>query len=200
MTTYSFAFLFGAGARTGIGERLVKPYLPPVMKHLYSRLAEEFPLLFGKNSVYAVHAERFKEDFEGTFADVVLKYARGGGFGPSTPPTLILLEHQGTLARYFSRFILDSAGSDCYSKLLLALKKSGMIQQSIFGSLNYECLLEQSADGLDLTVDYWCDQNHPDVVSLAKIHGSCNFVTQRFDRHQQAYAAHAQTKHRCNTD
>ncbi len=189
MATFSFAFLMGAGASTGIGKGRVKPSLPPVMKELYTKLAEENPGQWGANSPLGVHAERFRENFEKTYADLVLRYPEGGGSGPVTPDTLSLLKGQEPLARYFSRFLLDHTGSDCYSRLLLNLKKSGIIERSIFGSLNYECLFEQAARRLSLRVDYWCDEIDPNVVRLAKIHGSCNFVTQRFDAYQQGILA-----------
>jgi hypothetical protein len=38
-----------------------------------------------------------------------------------------------------------SPGGDSYSKLIVALKNSGSLSLSIFGSLNYDCLFEQAA-------------------------------------------------------
>ena len=80
------------------------------------------------------------------------------------------------LAQCFSQFLLDETRADCYSRLLDELRKSGKIEETIFGSLNYDCLLEQAASHLGLRVDYSCATQAPDTACVAKLHGSANFV------------------------
>ena len=172
MTT-EFAFLFGAGASKALGMH-VKPCTPPLMRELYDELAKAFPKEWGVGSPLERYRDQFKNDFEQTYTEVVLKntneYALPG-------PALSLLEGQKPLALYFSRFVLDGTRMDYYSKLLDALGRSGKIPYSVFGSLNYECLFEQAAGILDLRIDYeW--GNAVDSIRIAKLHGSCNFIAQ----------------------
>jgi len=80
------------------------------------------------------------------------------------------------------------------------LKSSGKIQQSVFGSLNFDSLLEQAAVGLGLRVDYRCNEIGDDVIRVAKVHGACAFITRELSRHQRAMlaAAGAQFEDRVN--
>src|SRR5438034_882087 len=102
MTT-EFAFLFGAGASKALGMH-VKPCTPPLMRELYDELAKAFPKEWGVGSPLERYRDQFKNDFEQTYTEVVLKntneYALPG-------PALSLLEGQKPLALYFSRFVLD---------------------------------------------------------------------------------------------
>ena len=82
-------------------------------------------------------------------------------------------------------------GEDLYSRLLRALSDSGKIQEAVFGSLNYDCLLEQAAYGLGLHVDYSCDEIASSSIRVAKIHGSCNFITEPLSQHGKAMLAGA---------
>lgn len=166
-------FLFGAGASKGAGH--VDPYCPPVMQHLYEELARSFPEKWGPGSSMDKHEEKFRQNFEEAFAEIVLRVGKDN-FGPLiTPPSLSILEAQCPLALYFSRFVLDSSGLDCYSKLLSRLKDSGKIPHCLFGSINYDCLFEQAALKLGLWSDYDCI--HGESAQVAKLHGSCNFIT-----------------------
>lgn len=110
-----------------------------------------------------------------------------------SPPGLKLLEFQRPLARYFSSFVLDNGGADCYSKLLNSLKDAGKLAHAVFGSLNYECLFEQAAENLGLIVDYQCCDTKPDTVCVAKLHGSCNFVTDELTQASRAILASTNT-------
>lgn len=161
----------------------VRPHAPPLMRELYDELAEAFPREWGNGSPYAKHSEQFRNNFEQTFTEVVL----GNDYLPS--PALTLLEHQVPLALYFSRFVLDSAGEDCYSKLLVSLNGAGKIPHTVFGSLNYECLLEQAAQNLGIEVDYWCGNPNPNMIRVAKLHGSRNFITAEITQGSRAMLA-----------
>ena len=47
----------------------------------------------------------------------------------------------------------------------------------LFSTLNYECVLELSASGMGLTVQYWHDALKPGAIRVWKLHGSCNFLS-----------------------
>ena len=141
------AFLFGAGASKA-AHGWVKPYAPPLMHQLFDELARAFPREWGPGSTYEKYSDQFRKNFEQTFTEVVL----GNDFQPS--PALTLLEGQRPLALYFSRFVLNNTGADCYSKLLASLGAAGKISHAVFGSLNYECLFEQAAHDLLRMINY----------------------------------------------
>ncbi len=65
-----------------------------------------------------------------------------------------------------------------YSVLVRDLSEKERLGRVVFGTLNYDCLLEQALLDLDFTVDYMLDNaNEASSVPVAKIHGSCNFVS-----------------------
>jgi hypothetical protein len=168
-----FAFLLGAGASKAVGAD-VKPRTPPLMRDLYDELARDFPKQWGPGSPLENYRDRFNADFEQTYTEIVLQttseYALPG-------PSLLLLEGpQRILASYFSRFVLGPSGTDYYSKLLEAFRRSGNLPQTVFGSLNYECLFEQAAENLSLHVNYDGPDFRADTVHVSKLHGSCNFI------------------------
>jgi hypothetical protein len=179
-TEEQLVFLLGAGASHGIGKkgRSVVPYCPPLMKHLYDKLAAEIPDEYGPGSALEQYADDFRADFEATFTRVVLKHANGGGAGPATPDTLTLLESQRSLALYFAQFSLLTGLPNYYSKLLAALQAADLIERTIFRTLNYECLFEQAAEQLKLRIDYSCKDRSPEILRVAKLHGSCNFLVE----------------------
>jgi flavin-binding protein dodecin len=120
------------------------------------------------------HADQFKKNFEHAYTEFVLKNTTEYAL---PDPALSLLEGQKPLALYFSRFVLDRTRMDYYSKLLDALDRTGNIPHTIFGSLNYDCLFEQAARILDLSIDYECG-NGVDDIRVDKIHGSSNFIAE----------------------
>jgi hypothetical protein len=158
------------------------------MRELYDRLADQFPAEWGPASPLAQHGSAFRENFEEAFTEFALKMPRGRSMG-FTPPTLNLLEGQRTLAIYFSQFTLDAAGADCYSNLIRAVKNAGVLPLCTFGSLNYDCLMEQAARALGIPVDYTCASDAPHQIHLAKIHGSCNFITPTLSQYDRALLA-----------
>lgn len=186
-------FLFGAGASKAANEH-VHPCSPPLMDKLYERLAKHFPQEWGYHvqiGGYRLgdYREEFKENFEKTFAKIFLRVHEDDESPRTTPDTLTILEQQRTLALYFSQFVLDSSRQDPYSKLLASLIKSRKIQVSQFGSLNYDCLFEQAAHGLGVRVDYFGGSRDAGLILAAKIHGSCNFITQEISQMNRALLA-----------
>jgi len=83
-------FLFGAGASKGAGH--IEPGCPPVMNGIYDELAKTFPAEWGAGTHLAVHASKFRENFEPTFSEEVLTF--GGGIPRAG--SLTLLEKQRT--------------------------------------------------------------------------------------------------------
>lgn len=177
-------FLFGAGASNGAIR--VDPYCPPLMRELYDELAKCYPNEWGLTSRLSPHADQFRDNFEATFSEVVLKIPKD-----SAPPfmvdSLTLLEKQRLLAKYFSQFVLHSNGMDLYTKLLISLSNAGQILDCLIATLNYDCLVEQAADRIGLRVDYLCTERKS--VRVAKLHGSCNFITKRLSQHGRAMLA-----------
>jgi hypothetical protein len=184
---HRIAFLLGAGASFGASTG-TNPYPPPLMRELYDRLAAQFPEEWGAAGPLAKHSDAFRDNFEEAFTEFFLKMPRDRSLG-FTPPTLNLLEGQRTLAIYFSQFTLDAAGADCYSNLIRAVKNAGVLSLSTFGSLNYDCLMEQAAYTQGISVDYTCASGAPNQIRVAKIHGSCNFVTPTLSQHDRALLA-----------
>ena len=178
-------FLFGAGASKGATHIL--PYCPPVMRGLYNELAKYDPNEWGPTSRLSAYADRFRGDFEATFSEVVLKIPKDNTAPRVTLDSLTLLEKQRLLARYFSQFFLDSSSMDYYSKLLATLNDADQIPSCFFASLNYECLFEQAGHRLGFPVDYLCSESKS--VRVAKLHGSCNFITKKLSRDDQALLA-----------
>jgi hypothetical protein len=79
------------------------------------------------------------------------------------------------MALYFTSFRLDGTGSDLYSSLMKAMSGTSF-SETLFSSLNYECLLEIAASALGLTVHYGDIPPPPDSMTVWKLHGSCNFI------------------------
>ena len=167
MNESDIVILFGAGASYGAGH--VLPEAPPLGDKLYNALATRYPNEWGAQSHLGIWAEKFRNDFERTMFDEVLPRV----------PSLSLLEWHRLVATYFARYRLDGSGRDMYSRLLAELKTKGLLGRLTLGSLNYDCLLEQAMVEFGLATDYMLEDTHPDgSISLAKIHGSSNFVTE----------------------
>jgi hypothetical protein len=173
-------FLFGAGASKGATH--VLPDVPPLMYQLYDRLAVFDPDNWGLGSQMARYEDDFRKDFEKTFSERVLSFD-----GVPRGSSLDLLEHQRPLALYFALFLLDTSGRDYYSLLLKSLQRAHRLEQCCFGSLNYDCLFEQAAERLGINIDYDCIEAKS--ARIAKLHGSCNFITAALTQRDRAMMA-----------
>jgi len=167
-------FLFGAGASFGAGR--VSPYPPPLGCDLYDKLAEAFPRTWGAESRFAARAIDFRRDFEATMERCLE--------GNVTSAVSELLD----MAKYFAQF--EPGGDDLYSALLRELLARSLIAQTVFGSLNYECVFETAAirlgarlhyEGVDTALISDTD------VRVIKPHGSCNFLTRESGRSPLPY-------------
>jgi hypothetical protein len=159
--------LFGAGASHGAGH--VQPQAPPLGADLYDALATQYPTEWGSEShLGRMWAAPLREDFERAMYEEVLPRV----------PSLSLLEWHRPVAAFFAGYRLDGGGCDMYSLLLLGLRTKRLLGRVMFGSLNYDCLIEQAMLELGLTADYMLEDALPQgSIPLAKIHGSCNFIT-----------------------
>jgi len=169
MKDRDMVILFGAGASYGAGAAHVLPQAPPLGTDLYDALAVQYPKEWGSESQLGkVWAAQLRADFELTmFQEVLLNV-----------PSLSLLEWHRPVAEFFAKYCLDGSRRDMYSLLLSGLRTSGLLERVTLGSINYDCLLEQAMLGLGLSTDYMLDNPaSQESIPLAKIHGSCNFIT-----------------------
>ena len=88
MSNSSLVLLFGAGASKGAGH--VQPDAPPLMSELYERLAEQHPAEWGPASDPGKYSSQFRQDFEKTYSEVVIKEAP---FTPSPIGSVFLAVH-----------------------------------------------------------------------------------------------------------
>lgn len=167
MNDRDIVILFGAGASYGADH--VRPQAPPLGAGLYDALATQYPSEWGSEShLGKMWAAQLREDFERTMCEEVLPWVS----------SLSLIEWHRPVAAFFARYGLDGSGRDMYSRLLSGLRTRGLLGRVMLGSLNYDCLLEQAMLELRLTADYMLDNSPPEgSIPLAKIHGSCNFIT-----------------------
>ena len=170
---FDLAFLFGAGASKGSGS--VGPYAPPVMNELFDKLAATYPDEWGDSSRLNEYAGQFRCDFEEAFNEYVLK--NSANWPPNAVPTLDMLELQRRLALYFSKFRLELPKENLYTRLLEHLRLANILDSSFFATINYECLIERAARFLGLHINYCQDWSEEHVIRIAKLHGSCNFIT-----------------------
>lgn len=150
------AILFGAGASFGC--QAVDPCPPPVGKKLFPSLKRLYPTW---RSIPAETAVLFEKHFESGMEEVIKKY--GYSVGP-------LMQE---MARFFSIFRISKGFNNLYVEMIKALEDRDDI---LWGTLNYECILELAATLRGHSISYFSDP-YPDLSSFPvwKLHGSCNF-------------------------
>lgn len=151
--------LFGAGA--SFGSTGVVPYRPPLGGGLYEDLSRRYPRAWG--ALPPGLARKFEDDFERGM--LALTQEAGGAI-----PTLMQ-----AMTDYFARFGLDGSGNDAYSRFLTGLVAEDL-ENLLFSSLNYECLLELAASRLGYTIEYGEAPLVDKGMRIWKLHGSCNFL------------------------
>jgi len=159
-------FLFGAGASRGALH--IDPCDPPLGREVYDRLAECFPNEWGHDSRLGRYGNKLRENFERTMFKEVCRWE----------PSISILEWQRKMTLYFSRFTPKSTSNNLFTKLLEFLRDTLIISNSIFASLNYDCVFEQAAYRLGFQVDYSCNEIENNGIRILKVHGSCNFITE----------------------
>lgn len=152
--------MIGAGASFGCGK--VLPEAPPLGDRLYKWLRGHFPKTWG--TISGPLHDRFEiEGFELGMHDAWTTYS------DHTQNLLI------DMARAFARFKPPSDASDLYTRLLRGLVANRQMNDTVFVSLNYECILELAGVALELQVDYG-SKSRPNAVVILKPHGSCNLL------------------------
>lgn len=149
-------FLFGAGASFGSGD--CNPHPPPLGSHLFDALAKAGGIA---TTVDRELAELFIKDFE-----VGMEQFRRKRPGDVT----YLLRD---MARYFASF--SPGPSNLYGDLVRLLLNNR--KHAVLTTTNYDLLIEASVLSQGLTVCYSTSGGRPGkVISVLKIHGSCNFL------------------------
>ncbi|MCT8866946.1 hypothetical protein [Shewanella xiamenensis] len=147
----STIILLGAGA--SFGSKEVEPSLPPLGPDLFDGLVEQ-------GGIAATLPDRikaiFKEDFEAGMMEYY-DYSNGN-----------VMRFQRELAKYLVKY--KPKEGNLYIKLIQAVNT----KRVIFVSLNYDMLLEASADFLGKDIIY-SGRSINNEVRVLKIHGSSNF-------------------------
>jgi hypothetical protein len=154
-----FAFLMGAGASKGTGD--VAPAAPPVGNRLFHELRSEFPDSWGTVGGSA------RDEFERNFEDGMALHWQN-----NTDMTRRMLTDMGL---FFARFKPIKPG--CYGELIQELRGQGLVERTGVATLNYECILELTANGLGLPIRYGGEPTG-DALLVLKPHGSCNWIVE----------------------
>lgn len=151
--------LFGAGASHGAEK--VNPYPPPLGQGLFDDLQRLYPQHWGQIPADKKHL--FVPNFEPGMAALW----NSGWYGTA--------DLMRCLADYFAQF--RPLPGNAYSRLLEQLTRRNALIGTQFSSLNYDCLLEYAGQEAIGNICYHtlnpCDAK---VLSVWKIHGSCNFL------------------------
>jgi hypothetical protein len=151
-------FLFGAGASTGCKGTNFKV---PVGKGLFPLLKEQFPNAWGKlpEDLNAI----FSDNFESGMEIIWEKYSTN---------IYELMQH---LAVLLAHATISNHSENLYVKIFEKTKAKNLAQDTIFSTLNYDCLLEIAASIAGLKTNYFSTPNNGSVA-IWKLHGSCNFT------------------------
>jgi hypothetical protein len=157
---HTIVFLFGAGASFGAGGILPEP--PPLGAHLFSILEQNYPGSWG--SLPAGIKATLRRDFENGMLEV------HDSFGVAIPSLM------REMAIYFIQF-RPASQSSLYCRLIQDLARVGVLNRTLFSTLNYECVLEFSLLNQGYAIDYFGNATPP-AVHVQKFHGSCNMFSQ----------------------
>lgn len=149
--------LFGAGASFG-SEPNGHP-TPPLGPELFSHL-EQKSAFFSNIDVELKSV--FKQDFEKGMSEYI------------NAPRMNLPEFQRQLATFFYDY--TPSASSAYAEILGIANPS----RTIFGTLNYDVLFEESALGLGFATNYSDQRDNQKEVRLLKLHGGCNIWPMNF--------------------
>jgi hypothetical protein len=155
------ALLFGAGASFDSGR--VRPHPPPLGAKLFSALVDACPASWAE--LPSDLNEIFEEDFEIGMHELWSRADR------TVQAALI------DMGRYFCAFRPPEDGSSSYGTLVRTLRDSRLLPQTGIATLNYDCLIELSAEQQGVGVSYANLGRPPDNLLLWKPHGSCNFMS-----------------------
>lgn len=153
-------WLFGAGASYGSGDQTVTPHQTPLGNQLAKLLAAKYDYW----NLVTNFSELDWSDFETAFGKLVEN-------NPSA-----LLNGFRPVAHFFSQFEITE-NSNLYSRLAREVKKHNSLHQTVFATLNYDCLLEQALSQIacsPVCLNYHIQDLN--TVTVLKLHGSCHFA------------------------
>ena len=161
MAQFDWVILFGAGAPRGLPG--IVPERPPLGNQLFGRLAHHYPATWGSLPT-SLRTVFLHDGFEHGMAVIWKHHA-------ARVPTLMR-----QMALYFLSFdiLLSSTNVNPYCELA-QLVEDQTLDNTLFSTLNYDCLLEIAFSSRQLPFNYFDES--PDVSSIWKLHGSCNFRT-----------------------
>ncbi len=151
-------FLFGAGASYGCKGT---NFIVPIGKELFPLLKKRFLNTWG----------RLPENLNAIFSD---NFEAGMGFiweNHSTKIPVLMKD----LAVLLAHARINNHRENLYFKIFESTKTRNLIQDTIFSTLNYDCLLEIAAHLAGLKIKYFSNPDN-DSAAIWKLHGSCNFV------------------------
>lgn len=161
---HSIVILFGAGASYGATH--IEPHEPPLGNQLYRQLAVEFPNSWGPNGRLGQrYRASIEQDFErAMFYEVKIR-----------EPAICVVEWYREMAYYFSQFLPDNTGKDCYTRLFSSLGE--LHETTAFATLNYDCLFDHVVWRAGRRIAHTRDEDVRGSIPILKIHGGCNLVS-----------------------
>lgn len=152
------SILIGAGA--SYGNYIDDKKGPPLGTALFEVLEKKYPESWGKISLKKIISN--KKDFETIMTEIWQNQDE------NTARQLI------DMGLFFAEF--NPVEDDNYSQLIKALHGKGLLKDTGFGSLNYDCIFEISACRLGFKLDFGLENHLPENILILKPHGSCNFI------------------------
>lgn len=149
--------LVGAGASFDSGE--VHPTNPPLGNDLFTQLESIFPETWGSLP------ESLRKEFLNYFEDGMVALSE---FDSSLHAPLYQ-----AIGAYFAQFSLGE--NNHYSTLIDGLYNSIDSGETVFASLNYDCLLEQAIVAAEIDLNP-IPERLGKAGTVIKPHGSCNFL------------------------
>ncbi|WP_152418714.1 MULTISPECIES: hypothetical protein [Halorubrum] len=149
--------LVGAGASFGAGE--VYPDNPPLGRDLFTQLESKFPRSWGSLP------DHIRKNF--------LKGFEEGMVALSESDSNLHAPLYQAMAAYFAEFSIGE--NNHYAALIESLHNSITNGETVFVSLNYDCLLEEAIEAAGIDVDP-VPENLGNPGTVIKPHGSCNFL------------------------
>ena len=158
--------LFGAGASVG---SLGTNEKPPLGTELFGKLSQEYPATWGV--------------IPGNFAGIFRREGFEAGMNSlwvnnQSSKEYNLANLLADMGIFFSKFRINDTKENLYCRLFEKYRTHIIDGKLLLSTLNYDCLIEYALMSLSMnTIDYL---GRGSGVKLLKLHGSCNFIPQRF--------------------
>lgn len=153
-------FLFGAGASYGCnGTNEVVPLGISLFKNLKKKFSQTWGIL----------PSDFENDFNENFEKGMSRLWCDLSYNDK------ISFFMKDFAIYFSEFKIIDFGQNLYYRLFNELKRRNILKETVFSTINYDCLIELAIEKLNLSYDYFIENINNKAIVL-KLHGSCNFI------------------------